>query len=170
MSDSWIFRWKLEAVAAIIRRIEWLCFKTAKKVLFLSQYSRRRFKEFYPFDHPSLNVIPGSVDIVAYRPGVMGLNRSQCRERLGLPQDIPLLLTVRRLAARMGLENLITACVLLKRKNPDLKFYLVIVGKGDLFERLSSQICETGLEDCVRLAGKITSEEIHAYYERDETK
>ena len=159
------FQWQLEAVCAMIRGMEWFCFKTAKQILFLSQYSKERFEEFYPFHHAMLNIIPGGVDIENYRPGVTGLNQKECRERLGLPSDAPILLTVRRLAARMGLENLITACGLIRDRAPDLNFYLTIVGKGDLFDKLSSQIRESGLEDCIRLAGKITGEEIHTYYE-----
>ena len=152
-------------IAEAIRLIEWICFKTAKKVLFLSYYSKGRFEEFYPLRHPSTEVIPGGVDTQAYRPGASGLQREQILERLDLPADIPILLTVRRLAARMGLDRLISACALLRKRIPDKKFLLVIVGKGEWHQRLSNQIDKLGLGNYVRMVGKITGEQIHLYYE-----
>ena len=152
-------------IAEGIRVVEWLCFWNAAQVLFLSRYSKKRFEEFYPIRHPSLDVIPGGVDTEAYRPGASGLGSKELRERLDLPVDIPVLLTVRRLAARMGLDRLISACAILRKRNPDRKFCMVIVGKGEWYDRLCLQIRDLGLEDCVRMTGKVTGEQIHFYYE-----
>tara|TARA_B100000686_G_C16791688_1_gene979151 strand:+ start:2444 stop:3697 length:1254 start_codon:yes stop_codon:yes gene_type:complete len=152
-------------IAEAIRLVELFCFWDATKVLFLSRYSKRRFEAFYPLRHPSLEVIPGGVDTEAYCPSASGLGPKQLRERLGLPVDIPVFLTVRRLAARMGLDRLISACAILRKRNPDRKFCMVIVGKGEWHDRLCRQIRELGLEDYVLMVGKVTGEKIHFYYE-----
>lgn len=161
---SLAFCFKLRMVLNIIRMIEWTCFYTARSILFLSRYSQGRFLEFYPLKKPRLKVIPGGVDVKAFRPMVSGLSPSECRRRLGLPLEEPLFLTVRRLEARMGLGNLVSACALLAGRNPNLMFRLVIAGKGTLFDQLNSQIKEHNLQDRVRLVGLVSTEELPLYY------
>lgn len=162
---SGLQRLKLSGLLLVIRLMEWGCFFTARRVLFLSRYSRSRFEAFYPLRHPGLQVIPGAVDTQAFRPGASGLSVQECLERLKLPEGVPILFTVRRLAARMGLENLISACGMLMQRNPGLNFFLAIVGKGDLFERLENQIRELGLEKIVRLEGKVLGDALHQYHD-----
>ena len=45
-------------------------------------------------------------------------NKEEIFERLNLEKNRPLILTVRRLEERMGLENLISAVEILAKKNP----------------------------------------------------
>lgn len=157
-------RCKLGLTLNVIRLIEWTCFCAARSVLFLSQYSKNRFCEFFPWKKSRLKIIPGGVDIKEFRPGVSGLTPAQCRQKLNLPLDQPVLLTVRRLAARMGLENLISACAIIVKCHPQLKFHLAIVGKGELFDRLSALIENHNLKDRVRLTGMVSAEDLPLYY------
>lgn len=155
-------RFKLLALLNVIRLIEWTCFYVARSMLFLSQYTRGRFLEFYPLRKNRSRVIPGGVDTELFKPFACG--SPECRKQLDLPKDIPILLTVRRLAARMGLVNLISACAIIVRRNPSLKFFLVIVGKGELIEQLKSQITQNCLQDYIRLTGPVSSSQLPLYY------
>jgi len=161
---SLIARCKLGALLNVIRGIEWICFSAARSILFLSRYSRDRFRDFYPLPKRHLQIIPGGVDTKEFRPMASGWSPAQCRRRLGLPADVPLLLTVRRLSARMGLGNLIAACALIRDRHPGLPFFLVIVGKGALLDRLTAQVAECRLQDRVLLAGAVSGERLHLYY------
>ncbi|MEE9257929.1 MAG: glycosyltransferase family 4 protein [Nitrospinaceae bacterium] len=187
----------LEFHLNVIRLMEWFCYLSAKSVLFLSEYSRRRFLEYYPWTGPRpggmrlnlvsrfialvrflcvgpsstgrvggirLEVIPGGVDVEEFRPLDPRESLEGLREALELPTDKPVLLTVRRLEARMGLENLIEAVEVLKHRCPELDFLLVIGGKGSLAQPRDSLVKEKGLDDRVKLRGKIPNEKLPLYY------
>lgn len=85
------------------------------------------------------------------------------RRALGLPQDRPLLLTVRRLAARMGLENLVDAMVLVIKEHP--ASLLVIGGVGYLRDALEKRIRARNLSHCVYLIGFIPEDKLPTYYQ-----
>ncbi len=145
-----------------IRGIEWLCFASSKVILFLSEYSKRKFLSFYPFRKPSLKVIPGGVDTSWFVPPLQ--KSDSLKKDLGLPVDRPILFTVRRLVERMGLDNLILAADELVKRNPDCKFQILIVGKGPMEEKLRNLIHELGLNERIKLLGALTTKELPDYY------
>jgi glycosyltransferase involved in cell wall biosynthesis len=153
---------KLNALLNVIRLIEWACFFSARSVLFLSEYSKAKFKAFFPFQKDRLRVIRGGVDVDVFRPPVE--DQALIRQRLGLPAGRPILLTVRRLAARMGLENLVLAMSIVHKRSPHLDFLLIIVGHGVLEEKLKSLVAEHGLQERVRLIGRLDTSVLASYY------
>lgn len=97
-----------------------------------------------------IRVVPGCVDVSTF---AVPASRAQARARLALPTDRPILVTVRRLTRRMGLENLIDAMPALLSAVPDA--LLVVVGRGPLAEALAARIAERGLERHVHLLGRV---------------
>jgi len=85
------------------------------------------------------------------------------REELGLPLNRPILLTVRRLVARMGFENLIAAMSHVVKQVPEA--LLLIGGKGYLEERLRTQARQLNLETNVKFLGFIPEEKLPKYYQ-----
>ena len=85
------------------------------------------------------------------------------RRALGLPQDRPLLLTVRRLVARMGLENLIDAMDLVIKNHPGS--LLLIGGVGYLRDALEKRIRARNLSHCVQMIGFIPEDKLPNYYQ-----
>lgn len=154
---------RLAIVLNIIRLIEWACFFSSRSILFLSEYSERKFKAFFPFQKQRLRVIRGGVDVEVFQPPREGVR--VVREHLKLPADRPIVLTVRRLAARMGLENLVLAVSLIVGRNPQLDFLLVIVGHGALEERLRLLITEHRLQERVRMVGRLDTPTLVSYYQ-----
>jgi len=85
------------------------------------------------------------------------------RKELGLPLNRPILLTVRRLVARMGLENLIFAMGLIVKQIPDI--LLLIGGIGYLENALKEQVHKYNLEPNIQFLGFIPEEKLPNYYQ-----
>ena len=125
----------------------------------LSEHSRQ---EVLAFGYPSgrIRLIPGGADVERFHPAK---DKSVVRERLGLPAERTLLLTVRRLAPRMGLDSLVRAMPAIIARRPDA--LLLVGGKGPERGRLERLVAELGLGDHVRLLGFIADAELAAHYQ-----
>ncbi|SVC48209.1 uncharacterized protein METZ01_LOCUS301063, partial [marine metagenome] len=149
---------------AIIKLIEWACYRYSKSILFLSEYTRQRFIEYYPFKKPRMRIIPGGADTKKFCPSESTNEINETRKKIGIPKGHKVLLTVRRLEARMGLDNLITAIAEIVHQNPKLKFKLVIAGKGSLNDKLKTQSMLSGLDDYIHFAGFVPDDLLPEYY------
>lgn len=140
-------------------QIEGANLKRGHGAVVLSEHSRR---EVLSFGYPDrdIHLIPGGTDVERFTPAD---NRAEVRRALGLPVDRTLLLSVRRLAPRMGLDNLIKAMPAIIAQRPDS--LLLIGGKGPEREHLERLIAENGLQNHVRLLGFIADEELAGYYQ-----
>lgn len=103
--------------------------------------------------------IPLCVDTERFSFG----DRHSSRSELDLQLNRPILLTVRRLVSRMGLETLITAMSYVARAVPDA--LLLIGGRGYLEESLKSQVRKLNLESNIQFLGFIPEEELPKYYQ-----
>ncbi len=158
------FPLKLACILRAIKFMEGSCFQSSRSILFLSEYSRGHFLKIYRKKKARLRVIPGGVDVNAFFPLKPDQDLSALRQELGLPTDRPILLTIRRLEARMGLENLILAAGQIVQRCPDLDFLMAIGGKGSLEKNLDALIRQNDLQDNVRLIGMIPRDILPSYY------
>jgi glycosyltransferase involved in cell wall biosynthesis len=140
---------------AFKRFIERRVYRSADLCIVLSEAFGKILAEDYGVAKDRIRVIPGGVDIERFKPT---MTRSAARERLGWPTDRPILLAVRRLVPRMGLETLIEAMDVVRRGHPDV--LLMIAGRGRLAEQLQKQITAAGLEKHVRLLGFLPDEQL----------
>jgi len=134
----------------------------ADAVIALSDYSIQQLTRMYNVQRQAITLVPGGVDVRRFTPPAAP--REDLRRRLGLPVDGPLLLTVRRLAARMGLDNLIAALPHVVRALPAPP-RLVIVGQGQFRAQLEAQVVTLGLGDRVHFAGFVPDDELPLYYQ-----
>jgi glycosyltransferase involved in cell wall biosynthesis len=148
----------------IIRSIEWVCYRYSKSILFLSEYTRKRFIEYFPFKKPRMRIIPGGTDTIKFCPLENSNELDEIRYRLDVPEDHKFLLTVRRLEARMGLDNLIIAISEIVNRSPKLKFKLIIAGKGSLDQKLKSQVTLSGLDNHIHFSGFVPDDLLPKYY------
>ncbi len=95
--------------------IERVTYATARRFIVLSKAFRDVLVTRYRIREDRIDIVPGGVQADAFKTG---LSRAEARERLGWPKDRIILLTVRRLARRMGLENFIEAIGQLREKEP----------------------------------------------------
>lgn len=83
------------------------------------------------FPEERSRVIPYGVDVQAFSPAPS--RRELWRERLGIPEEAPLLLGVGRMATKKGFQVLIEILPSLMAQVPDLR--VVLAGGGDLLDR-----------------------------------
>ena len=144
---------------ALLRWMERSALRRCRRVIVLSDFSRRTLLGVHgPLAAPIVR-IPGGVDLVRFRPAP---DRAAVRRALGLPPDGLLLFTVRNLEPRMGLDALVRAVALVRR---DVPVRLVIGGQGRLHRELEELALSLGVADIVRLVGLIPEADLPSYYQ-----
>lgn len=141
------------------RMMEVAVYRRGGLFIVLSQAFADVLHKAYGVPHERIRVIPGGVDFKRFD---IAETRIEARERLGWPTDRPILLAVRRLVRRMGLEYLIEAMTEVVRRHPDA--LLLIAGRGPLRDDLLAQIEVRGLERNVRLLGFVSDEDLPRAY------
>lgn len=150
----------LDALNVYLRkRIEKKVLAEAERIIVLSEFTQNKLTDVYGIGPDRISIIPGGVDIHRFHPMD---NRKRIRIRLGLPKDRFILLTVRNLEPRMGLENLIKAMRVVVDTVPEI--LLFIGGTGSLDASLRLQRDELGLQDNVFFTGFIPEADLPDYY------
>lgn len=139
--------------------IERLVYAKGARFIVLSEAFAELLSREYRVPRERVRVVPGGVDVDRFNTG---LSRNDARERLGWPTDRPVLLSVRRLVRRVGLEVLIDAFNAVREHVPDS--LLLIGGKGPLEAELRTRIREANLEQNVRLLGFIAEDDLPLAY------
>jgi glycogen synthase len=139
--------------------IEKLVYSRCEKAIVLTGAFGNVLHRTYGVPLEKITAIPGGVDVQRFN---VSQSRGDARMRLGLPLDRPLIVAVRRLVKRMGLENLITSFFHVSERHKDA--LLVIVGSGTLSETLKRQVKEYGLADRVIFTGRVSEENLALYY------
>jgi glycosyltransferase involved in cell wall biosynthesis len=151
--------WKARVKSILSHRIEQKVYRRADRVITLSKAFRDLIHQSYGVPLSTIQVIPGGSNLEPY---LAAPERQEARRRLGWPENRPILLSVRRLARRMGLELLVDAVALLKRDFPDLLLFLA--GKGPEADSLQKRICEMGVGENVRLLGFVSEKDLPLAY------
>jgi glycosyltransferase involved in cell wall biosynthesis len=133
---------------AVKRAVETLVYRRADRIIVLSKAFGELVCRRYGVSEERIRIVPGCVDLARFDTPQ---TRRQARQALDWPTDRPILLSVRRLTPRMGLDRLISALVQVVPKAPDI--LLCIAGRGPLEVILRRQIAELGLEKHVRFLG-----------------
>jgi glycogen synthase len=139
--------------------LERLVYAKARLLIVLSEAFGQILRERYAVPGDKVRVVPGGVDVARFAPT---MTRAEARERLGWPADRTIVLAVRRLARRMGLENLILAMDAVRRERPDA--LLLVGGRGRLEPELRALVGRLGLEDSVRLLGYVSEDVLPLAY------
>jgi glycosyltransferase involved in cell wall biosynthesis len=139
--------------------IERSVYRRARRLIVLSHSFQEELVSGYGVDEDLTRVIPGGIDTERFN---VSNTRSQARQRLGWPEDRPILLTVRRQVRRMGLENLIDAMEQVRASCPDA--LLLLGGTGAISNELQLRVKERGLEQNVRLLGRVSEIDLPLAY------
>ncbi len=139
--------------------IEKLVYQRANGFIVLSEAFRQILHKTYSVPLEKIFIVGGGIDTAQFD---LGLSIAQAREKLGWQKDRRIILCVRRLVQRMGLENLISAIALVRNQHPDV--LLLIAGKGAIAETLRSQIKELQLEEHVQLLGFVPDQDLALSY------
>jgi phosphatidylinositol alpha-mannosyltransferase len=117
--------------------------------LAVSNAARRTVADHFPGDY---EIVPNGVDVERFRR-----RSTPPPEMLG---DDPLVLFVGRLDPRKGIDRLIRAMALVRRRSPAR---LVIVGDGPERSRLAAVAAATDVP--VTIVGRVSDEALPAYYQ-----
>ena len=139
--------------------IEKLVYQRANGFIVLSEAFRQILHNTYSVPLEKIFIVGGGTNTEEFD---VDLSIAQAREKLGWQKDRRIILCVRRLVQRMGLENLISAIVLVRNQHPDV--LLLIAGKGAISETLRSQIKELQLENHVQLLGFVPDQDLAIAY------
>lgn len=134
----------------------------SQKIIVLSQFMKEILIEVHKIPESRVVVLPGGVDTSRFRPYTQ---KRSLRKQLGIPEDKFVLLTVRRLVPRMGLQNLIKAISKIIDEVPDI--YLIIVGDGIMRKKLFCLVEELRLQKHIFFTGSIPplDEKLVFYYQ-----
>lgn len=142
-----------KANAHLRRLCEDVVIRQCIKITAASSFMKAQIMKKHRIPPSAIEIVPNCVDTDLFKPG---LDKAKIRETLGLPKDKKIILTVRRLVPRMGIDNLIRAMDIITKKIPNA--YLVIVGEGFLMESLKKIASDLGLKDFINFAGSVQPE------------
>ncbi len=147
-----LFRW---VGSTLLGWIESRVIARANEVIVLSEFSRGELRRHHGRNITTARLIPGGVDTQVFRPVE---DPSGARDELGLPREGPLLVTVRNLVPRMGLEVLLRAMPAVLLEIPEAT--LAIGGQGPLRKELEYLAETLGIHSRVRFLGYVEEERL----------
>lgn len=145
-----------------VRLIENWVLKRADAIIVRSEFMLQELHSLYGSPkRATIYRIPLGIDTELFS---FAKNSERARARLGLSEKTgPILLTVRRLVARTGVENLILAMRQVVKEFPTAN--LLIAGRGYLERKLSALVRAEGLEKNIILLGFVAEELLPLYYQ-----
>ncbi len=149
----------LGVACALLRWAEGASLRRCRRVIVLSDFSRRTLLDIHGPLPASIVRIPGGADLARFRPTP---DRAAVRRALGIPADGLLLVTVRNLEPRMGLDALIRAVALVGK---DIPVRLLLGGEGRLHRQLEDLARSLGVTGVVRFTGLIPEADLPRYYQ-----
>lgn len=107
-----------------------------------------------------VEVLHNGVDLTRFKQ--LPEKREEMRRKLGIPEDAVVVLTVRRLVYKNGVDTLIESANIAVKKNPRIVF--LAVGKGPDYGSVKLRINELGISANFKLAGFVSDEDLPIYY------
>ena len=147
------------AISAAKGLLERIVYHRAGLCIVLSKAFGKILTESYGIADARIRVVPGGVNIKKF---LIKTSKDELRRKLGWPTDRPIVLCVRRLARRMGLENLISAVAEVRRNIPDV--LALVIGQGKLECELRQRVKDSGLEENIRLLGVAADKDLPSMY------
>lgn len=140
------------------QRLRRYILEKAHVVICNSRFTEGLVREVAP--RSATAVVNPAVDADAFCPGI---SRSSARQKLGISIRARILLTVARLDRIKGHETVLRALALLTADERRDMLY-VIVGKGEMRERLQDLALELGIGSQVHFAGFVADESLNLWY------
>jgi len=107
-----------------------------------------------------IKVLHNGVDLTHFRP-IAG-KREETRIKLGIPLNSIVVLTVRRLVYKNGIDTLIESANIAIKKNQKITF--LVVGRGPDLNNVKMRIEQLGIENNFKFTGFVKDEDLPFYY------
>jgi glycosyltransferase involved in cell wall biosynthesis len=144
--------WGHAAAAATMRRIEARLYRGATRLLVLSAHMRQRLGEAFGI-HEDVSVAAGGNDAV---DEALFAARGRLRAELGWQG--PVVVSLRNLVPRTGIDLLVQAAAMLRYDRPDLRW--VVMGTGALLAPLRRLAAELGVASHIEFTGYLAEAEV----------
>ena len=145
--------------SAVKATLERLVYSSADRLIVLSDAFAAVLRDSNGVPRDRIRIVPGGIDCDRFD---VALSRPDARRQLGWPTDRPVILTVRRLVHRVGLEHLIDAVAALRARVPEV--LVLIGGTGPVRDELAARIAALGLAEHVRLLGFLPDADLPTAY------
>ena len=159
----WAAEARQEGAGRLSRFAKWCIersvYASADRVIVLSDAFAAIAERDYGVSPQRLRVVPGAADFERF---AIALTRAEARAALGWPADRRILLSVRRLVQRMGLDLLVDALPSVIARHPDVA--LCIGGTGPMRGALAQRVAALGLERHVTLLGYVPDDVLPLVY------
>ncbi len=149
---------RLKAAHAVMHQIEKTSLQRSDRIIVLSKFMQQDAVQRFQIPVSKIRILPPGVDTERFVPG----DKTAARQKFGISEDSFVVLTVRRLARRMGIDLLIQAAAIARKSVPNLEVH--IAGKGPIKEELAEKIVALGLQKCVKLIGFVPDEDLADRY------
>ncbi|QJE94292.1 glycosyltransferase [Luteolibacter luteus] len=136
--------------------------EAAECVLPVSRYTEERLRGQIGAASPSMEWFPNTFDKDRFHPGPSAIN---WRERLGIPADAAIMLSVCRLSRSefaKGYDKVLEEMPALAARYPGLHW--VLAGKGDDQERIAAKAKELGVLERCRFTGFVPDDDLPDLY------
>jgi len=138
-------RWKLALATTLSRRLLAL----ADAVITVTEELRGVLLQEYDLRPDRVHVVPNGTNVDLFRP----LDPADCRRRLGLPPDRPVVCFAGGLRTWHGVAQAVAMLPALRDRAPDA--LLLIVGDGPEREALAAQAAALGVSGQARFTGRV---------------
>lgn len=128
--------------------------KNADKIITVSEQNKKILTNNFDLNSDEIRVIPNGFDSKKFKP----CDKKRVREKLNLPIEKRICLSVGKLREVKGHKYLIEAITKFVSRDKDVFF--IIVGKGPEKDNLEKHISKQSLEKYVKLVGEKTHKEI----------
>jgi|GEM_PF-2952039 len=134
--------------------LEEIALRICSKIITDSEYDHREITDWHgrKYDYKT-EIVHIGIDLKKYVPAQ---DKLKLKKELRIPESKHIFVVFRRLAPRMGLENLIDAFYRLKYLDDSI---LYIGGKGELRKVLETKIEELNLKEKIVLLGYVSEED-----------
>jgi glycosyltransferase involved in cell wall biosynthesis len=157
----------IEYESCLWDHVEWLndatvgkqVIKNSDRVLTVSS-ATRRYVLSLGANPKRTKVLRNGVDVDRFKP--LAIARDSVRKRLGIDREATVIVTVRRLVYKNGIDTLIESARIALKQNPELVF--LAVGTGPDRDAVQTKIHQLGISGNFKLAGFVSDADLPAYY------
>ncbi len=133
--------------------------KSADKIIIVSR-ATKNYVLSLGANAEKTEIIHNGVDLTRFKP--IPECRRTIRQKLAVPEDAMVAVTVRRLVYKNGIDTFIESAKIALRENPRLFF--IAVGGGPDFAQVKAKVEQLEIEKNFKLAGFVSDRDLPSYY------
>ena len=145
-----------------LRIFEERMLKRAKRIIAVSDFTRRELHQYYEHYDNKVRVIHNGVDIDKFKPAV---DKRKVKQELGFNPDDMTILSVGRLYARKGLFTLIESMPRVTKRFKNAKFVISGKGQSNEMKKLVAHATRLGVRDNIIFTGYYPDKKLPKLYQ-----